>query len=237
MFIAIAAGALTVILLAVVYLVWPSWQRTLLPIGPLTKEARETKQQAVAATIAKGDLSACDAYANLVIDGANYRTVCRNNIAMNLAMQNLDPAYCQQLDGMLMNKLDCMEKVFNVIVGNASEISACNSFQQNALVERCKNLFLIKEAKRRGDPLVCSTIADESKRITCRDEAFLVEFGLNSKDFNCSLFSSDLEYDCTAFRRMLAPTSSERPLACEDLKTISMQEICFNTVHLTATNQ
>ncbi|KKU49290.1 hypothetical protein A3H10_01740 [Candidatus Uhrbacteria bacterium RIFCSPLOWO2_12_FULL_46_10] len=232
-FIAIAAGALTVILIAVVYLVLPGWRRVLSPLEPLTKEAREMKQQAVAETITGGDLAACDAYANLVIDGANYRIVCRNNIALNLAMQNLDPAYCQQLDGVLMNRLDCTEKVFNAVASNASEISACNSLQQNDLVDRCKNLFLIKEARRRGDPLVCSVITNEPNRTVCRDEAFLVEFGLNLKDFNCSLFSPDFEYDCNTVRHMLASVPLREASTCEDLKTISMRQVCFNAMYLT----
>ena len=67
-------------------------------------------QQNVKSIIQSGDPSQC-ASVNVVADGVNYETVCKNNIAWNTAQANLDVAACNALDNKLMSIADCQSSV------------------------------------------------------------------------------------------------------------------------------
>src|SRR3989338_10878165 len=68
-------------------------------------------QEQTAEVIKQGDIAKCDSFDGKVIEGVDYGAVCRNNVSINLATQNLDPSYCDKLDETMMNINYCKRTV------------------------------------------------------------------------------------------------------------------------------
>lgn len=141
------------------------------------------------------DINACDQF-DQIVDGVNYRTVCRNNIYWNRAIAEGDFATCDQLDGVLMTAIDCQNQVLQKKIASGGQLAICDTMPV-ALREQC--VFLYWGERAQQDVSACKNIADQRAVATC-EGASLYGAASRGDEPVCSRYTSDLvSADCDAY--------------------------------------
>jgi hypothetical protein len=193
----VRGGALALIIVAsaVFYFVYRAKQRESAGSTPAQIESQ------AAAIIKSGDVSQCSSI-DRVVNGVNYETVCKNNIAWDKAQQDLDIAACNDLDGKLMSVADCQNSVIDGLVAKAKDFSVCGKFS-GPLKNTCENQYWSASAAAKIDPSLCKNIISSSSAASMNCEYNII---LNAPEgavgaFQCSIFSGQVKTDCENYQK------------------------------------
>lgn len=180
-------------------------------------EGGEIKLQEQAADIIKSkDFSRCDE-----ISDPTYKTVCVNNIAMNVAQETGDVSYCDKMDNKLVPKEDCeRQAVFAKSVEN-EDIKVCEGATIELVRRDCENGLWQSLAFKRGDIKLCENIKTENEKNYCHDNYLLnKEFAgkINKLDCN-SLREVQAQEDCRQVKKNAAQ-------ACRAVQSTLFTDYC-----------
>ncbi len=206
------------IIVGVIFFMAPRSQPTNIPAS-----AAPASEQAVASTIQGGTLQDCDQYANTIIGGINYRTVCRNNVAMRMAMTKLDYTQCQNLDDKLVSISSCEQAVVREALAKNLDASYCASVGSDALKTYCQTTFVQDEVSRSGNNKLCDTLTGDLRSI-CVANAFTVVLNTNPKNIDCTIAPTGEGKDCLALRAELAKDITKRN--CSNIQNRGLMQIC-----------
>src|SRR3989344_5835460 len=87
--------------------------------------------------IQKSDLEECDNVRGQIVNGVDYGTVCRNNIAHRKALAEGNVAYCDLLDNVLMSKDACVKEVLAQKIAKEPSLGVCEDAQTEDQKEVC----------------------------------------------------------------------------------------------------
>lgn len=162
-------------------------------------------QELAAPIIAKKNFDECDR-----IPDAQYRTVCVNNIALALAAETQDIAYCEKIDNMLVSREGCERDVVLKKSVEQEDIAVCGEATSETVREQCGDNFYIGMALRKDDGSFCDRLGDKAKADFCHDQyVVLKKFGGDAKNFDCSSLriAQDRE-DCEYVRKSFGETGT-----------------------------
>lgn len=178
----------------------PTTATTTISESSLSNEQILRLQEQVGEIIASKDFSKCDN-----VSSPYYRTVCINNIALNLAQEKQDITYCQRLDDRLLSIYECEASiVFGKSLAN-EDIGVCAETKNDILRKRCEKNFWPSLALKKADINLCNNVQPEEK-IVCRDRyIFEKEFANQPTDvikkFNCLKFEDkQTRADCALYK-------------------------------------
>lgn len=173
-------------------------------------------QAAAQAIIQSGDVSQC-ASVNAVVDGANYETVCKNNIAWNDAVTNLDINACNGLDNRLMSIANCQNAVIAGLINKDKTLATCDQFT-GTLKDSCVTAYWVSVATSGQDPSLCGNIVSSSSRasLDCEYDVLISSVSNGTSTPSCSLFAGIVKTDCANIAKG----------ACAAIRNVTFQQIC-----------
>lgn len=172
-------------------------------------------KQNVADIIKSENLSQCDG-----IEDAQYRKVCINNIAQNLAQKNLDVTYCDKLDNENFSVSDCKEAVIDELSIKNKDISICDKL---ADLSGCRRQYWQIIALKYDNVSLCDQAQDDEQKNLCRNNYVLQKFFLNDpKKTDCSQFAS------TAVQDDCKEVEDNPQRGCQKLSSEIFSEYCLN---------
>lgn len=177
--------------------------------------------QSETASIVKGkDFSECEK-----IKDDLYKTVCVNNIALNLAKEKQDISYCEKVDNAFIPRKSCEQDVILPKSINKEDIAVCQETKDAELRVRCQNSFYTQLALKKGDIKICDKEKNKDVFDTCFD-TYKVEndFTKNAAAFDCQLLrGSQARDDCSGVKKNMAEL-----LPCPRLGSGLFQSYCRN---------
>ena len=158
-------------------------------------------QEQAGAIIKTKDFQGCDE-----IKDETYKTVCVNNIASNLANENLDISYCQKIDDKLVPIKDCEAQVIFKKSLDKESVDICQETKYQELQKQCQESFWLTSAARKEKPELCDNIQVIEGREFCRDAyLFQTQFTENASNFNCAQFkNNEVAEDCKIFKENIS---------------------------------
>ena len=176
--------------------------------GPLTAEEEIKLQEKAAEIIKTGDFDKCQEIENQI-----YRTVCINNIALNLAQEKQDISYCQKLDDELVSIAGCERQVLFTKSQDKEDINVCNETKNSEIQKECQESFWPSLALNKKDINLCNNITVEQEKNSCRDNyLFKQEFTKSESDFDCQRFySQQVKSDCQIYKENIL---NKKSIAC-----------------------
>jgi len=189
-------------------------------LKPLTPEEELELQKRAAEIIKTKNFDSCTE-----IENELYRTVCINNIALNLAEETQDISYCQRLDDKLVSVANCERNVLLEKSLDKEDIGICDETSNSEVQKVCQDVFWQSLALEKGDSSVCEGAGEEEERNACFDiYLFNQEFLESEADFDCQKFySQDVKEDCESFKEML----STDEMNCGTLASSLFLDRCF----------
>lgn len=154
-----------------------------------------------AQAIKNNDIDACNQL-DQVVDGVNYKTVCRNNIALNTALANGDVSQCKLVDGLLVSVADCEFQTIRAKALKKESIAICDEATVLKSREQCRAEFVFALAMQRNDGSVCNDARDAQSKTDCLN-AYAAErlFDSRERSADCSLFvGDDVQRDCNLYQ-------------------------------------
>lgn len=107
------------------------------------------------------------------IQDAQYKIICINNIARNLANKELDPRWCLELDNEMMLQKDCISKIVYAKTMKEESVDACNLLIQYGYNEtditECQFSFWFNLALVKKDIEVCNNFKVAEDISACKD--------------------------------------------------------------------
>lgn len=193
-------------------------------ISPEKEKPGQSVGDRAAAIIRGGDIRACDQL-DQVFDGVNYRTVCRNNIALNLAKEKGDVRYCNDIDNVLVSTADCERQVLYVVSIDRESIDACDAASIPEVRAQCRDAFFLALALKKKDASICNRAETQQAKMSCSDGyVFRNEFLGHSGTFDCSKFAgSEFGRDCLQYQKDL---TSGLPMECSLFQTSEFSQHC-----------
>ena len=188
-------------------------------------ELSPEEQQALVAEIIKtGQIERCAEAKGFIVDGIDYQTVCRNNIAFNLALSRLDLSSCSLLDDKLMSIEDCQQQVLLTKLAQENDLAVCDQAPTQALASSCQNAYWFQQAFEKQDISLCDKLTDSLAQTDCRDSNLIEQLILMPDDVSCNQFSEFLLFqnDCINFKEALEGDIS----GCDLIKDIRLQNTC-----------
>jgi hypothetical protein len=122
--------------------------------------------------IKSGDASKC-ASVNQVADGVNYETVCKNNIAQNKAVANLDISACNNLDDKLMSIAGCQSEIIAMLAAKATSVSFCDQWS-GVQGNGCRINFWTDAAMKSDNASPCANVSVSSSQVAACETDFLM---------------------------------------------------------------
>lgn len=175
----------------------------------ITVEEELQLQNQVVNIVSALDFSGCDSVENEL-----YRTVCVNNIALQLAEKNLDVSYCQKIDDTLILISDCERKVVFKKSIDTENIAVCGEAQNQSVQETCKNSFYSNLAKKKDDVSICNQIQDKLGADACYNSYIIYTVG--TEDLDCLLLKGEeaqlecaRQKDTPVFRDTTTPSNTD----------------------------
>ncbi|OHA84612.1 MAG: hypothetical protein A2408_03115 [Candidatus Yonathbacteria bacterium RIFOXYC1_FULL_52_10] len=191
--------------------------------GGLSSDQEVLLQNEVSALVEQGQIDSCDQ-----IKDTMYRTVCRNNIALNKAQETLDVSNCALLDDVLVPRVDCERSVVNAKALRDESVSVCDEMVVEEEKTACKDNFYLSLALKKNDQTLCDQ-APEEKQSSCRDEfsfATVMSGGLATTQ--CDLFDDQkMEKDCNVLQGSLDSQASLTQEFCSEFATEVFQKHCI----------
>lgn len=166
----------------------------------LAEQKRQDKEtiEKIASFIKTNDIAQCDSVER-VIDGTNYKTVCRNNIFSKRAVENLDFAACGNLDNVLRSISDCKKIVLGLLIEKEGVLSACEKVPPD-MESFCPDVYWNFAARGKMDPRLCANISSAAGILNCQNNILSISITEN-KTVDCSLFTEDsVKTDCLAYK-------------------------------------
>lgn len=183
-------------------------------------------EDTLAQVIQGGDIARCDRL-DRVVDGVNQRTVCRNNIALNLAKEKGDVRYCKDLDDVLVKRDACEQDVLFEKAVQDKDMSVCGGLSDAIVRARCENNYAEAISLQSGDMNACKIISDEGRRQDCMNVYILrTTFTAGKESGNCSTFIGDaIQKDCALYNSFL---SFKQPVSCFNMQTQIFRNFCLS---------
>ncbi|OGF73836.1 hypothetical protein A3J56_00450 [Candidatus Giovannonibacteria bacterium RIFCSPHIGHO2_02_FULL_46_20] len=157
-------------------------------------------QEQTAEVIKQGDIAKCDSFDGKIIEGVDYGTVCRNNVSINLATQNLDPSYCDKLDETMMNINDCKRTVIQKKVQETKDVATCDLWSDQSERSACINFYWRSKAVQSDNTTFCDNATDNDAKTLCIDDVFVERLISKSDSVQCTSFPTTLRNDCVAYK-------------------------------------
>jgi hypothetical protein len=185
-----------------------------------TQPSDQAFRDDVAAIIKSGDLAACDS-ANRILDGVNYRTVCRNNIFWNEAQSNLDFTACEGLDDRLMSVKDCETSVMVGLLRKEKSLSVCNTVP-DALKAACPSAYWSLAAVDQDNVTLCRNLPSSTEPNCERN--FLISLSAAGA-------SSSIALPCADFTeaRLRSECGALQEKNCAAIADPLLKAACFRT--------
>lgn len=192
--------------------------------GKLTQEQEMELQERASEIIKTNDFGKCQE-----IENEMYRTVCINNIALNLAREKQDVSYCQKLDDKLISVAGCERGIVLNKSLEKEDINICLEAENNEIKKECQESFWQNLAFKKGDIRFCDNISDEEKKIFCRDSyLFGAEFVKSASGFDCEKFQLlEAESDCRIYKENI---SAKKDADCKVFKSNLFLNYCLLSV-------
>lgn len=219
---------LIVILISVLSLVY------FLIFSPKEQEVEEIEKSAVeielelqkqASEIVKTkDFDKCDE-----IEDETYRTVCVNNIALNLAKETQDIFYCRKLDDKLIGIKTCELNIATKKAYDEEDVKYCDDIQDLEFRGFCIMRTWATFALKKGDRELCDNIKLIENKEACYDNIiFKTEFVDEEVDFDCNKFYNErLKEDCKLYEGI--SLNKEKFITCRQFKSNLFLEHCVAT--------
>jgi len=152
------------------------------------------------------------------IEDELYKKVCVNNIALNLANEELDIGYCQKLDNELVSIADCVNQVIFAKSMDKEDIEVCGETNNQELQKNCEDSFWLSLAIKKEDISLCENKAGEKEQNICHNSYLLQkEFSADTAGFDCEKFKgSQGKADCDTFKKDMAENNFNN---CGNLKS------------------
>lgn len=127
-----------------------------------------------------------------------YKKVCVNNVAVELAKENLDLSYCTKVDGQLISENYCQEQVLLLKFEKEETGDFCKELRNTSEQENCLINFYNRLALKKDNADICQNIADTKQAELCHDNYIVSKiFTQNQGKIDCSLLkNSDAKSDC-----------------------------------------
>lgn len=168
------------------------------------------------------DFKRCDE-----IKDETYKTVCINNIALNLAQEKQDISYCQKIDDKLIPIKDCERQVIFTKSLEKEDINICKETQNQEIQKQCQDSFWPSLALAKNDVNLCNNALAEQEKSFCRDNyLFQKEFVQDAKVFVCEKFNDiQVGEDCKNFKENIGEPKT--PELCANLKSNLFLNYCL----------
>ncbi len=178
----------------------------------------------VAQIVAGGRIDDCEKIHGR-IDGVDYKTVCKNNVALKTALDNLDFGACGLLDGKLVTRESCEFEVLQKKISQKHSSTICDEVPSR-LKKACLDRYWFEEAVVGGGPELCKKMVSEEAIGQCQKELLFVLAAQSPEKFSCTSFQKNLQSDCSLLKNILAaklPDIAE----CGRLSSLDLKELCF----------
>lgn len=168
-------------------------------ISPMPTPPGLTNQEVMdktASLIKAGDINACDSVDKMV-NGVNYRTVCRDNILEEQAKKNLDFSACDKTSNSSAVKDACKRNIIGLILKKEGKISACGSVPEE-FIQTCKNIYWSNLALEQKNPKPCDNLLPAAAVYSCQSNLMDYLFKRGDK-VDCSIFTDKkVKLECMA---------------------------------------
>ncbi|VAW11539.1 hypothetical protein MNBD_BACTEROID05-650 [hydrothermal vent metagenome] len=189
---------------------------------PISVEKEIILQKQAGDIINTGDIKACDQ-----IDNDMYKSVCRNNIALELAQKNLDIKGCENIENETTKGSCLLDVSLKSAIQNKSAL-VCESIKDEKSRAQCVELYYVNTAVNKSGEDTCANIADVNGKTLCQDTNILYDgFSLDSSKFNCEQFKSENSInDCKAFQEIVKTQPGPMDTFCAYFKTNLFKRFC-----------
>ena len=143
----------------------------------------EAIAQEVSKIVAKGDFDACNK-----INNEEYKIICKNNVALELASKELDAKWCLELDDERIGREDCVSSIILQKAVEQDDIDICREAEELGYinsVELCSANFLVTKAIRENKKEYCDGINNETYKDNCEKQVFMASFFKDPINTNC----------------------------------------------------
>ncbi len=167
------------------------------PINPADLSAEQKKQnqatmEKTASLVSAKDPAQCD-LVDKMVNGINYKTVCRNNIYYNMSADNLDFSACEKLVDMSVD--DCQKRVMLLSLSKEQGLSVCDKVPEK-LKSSCPDAYWNFMAISQKDPALCAKTSTPETNLGCQNNV-LVYLASQKESINCSFFEEkQVKSDC-----------------------------------------
>lgn len=185
-------------------------------------ERNEIQLQELAGEIIKGkNFDDCKK-----IDDAYYEAVCMNNIALEVAYEQLDVQYCQKMDNALVPIAECERRVVLQKSIKQENVVICDEATDQNVRVQCRESFLFSLALAKNSIAICTQGETVQQKNDCSNTyLFQKEFIANPRAFDCSRFVGvDMQGDCKTFTK---PASVAGFGACDGLHSELFIQYCM----------
>ena len=192
---------------------------------------RVEQETLISGIIRGGNIAACDGINYKSANGADYRTICRNNIALNTALDKGAPENCAQVDDKMISRRDCELEAATKSFEAGGDESVCKKLSTTPTQEDCSRGYWITKGIRDNSAKSCDGAPNESEQNSCRDQFLLSELinvSSTSPKISCGAFvNSNFRQDCDKFQRaMTLQNSVARKSACGLIADIGLRLAC-----------
>ncbi|MEK7193272.1 MAG: hypothetical protein AAB652_00610 [Patescibacteria group bacterium] len=207
------------ILLGIIFFIYQNNKGVTFPRGASTEEKVSVIRE-------KGTMEDCALVRGVMVNGTDYETVCRNNVAYQLALKTLDPKYCKGLDNKLVSVEQCESEILLKKINTGADIAVCGGASVQGAEIYCRDVYRLREAIQKGDEALCDTIEDIGSRAPCRERVAIEGLVKNPSGADCSRFSGSLTRDCRNFKNAL--NGGDRN-ACTIITNDRLRSECINS--------
>lgn len=146
-----------------------------------------------ASLIRAKDPAQCD-LVDKIVNGVNYKTVCRNNIYYNMAADNLDFSACEKLVDMSIE--DCQKRVMLLSLSTEQSLAVCDRVPEK-LKSSCPDAHWNFSAVTQKDPSLCARTSTPEANLSCQNNVLITLAIQKETNIACSYFSNKtVKEDC-----------------------------------------
>lgn len=204
--------------------------KTLLDKAPELKTLSREEQQAVVAAIGTaGNIELCKYAEGLNINNLDYYALCKNNVSLREGIEKQSFSACDNVDGTLLSKEDCLNQVLMRSIGSAKNSAICDDAPIN-IKDNCYYLYWFNQAVLNDDVGLCSSLENIESKNNCQDEFGIHKLFEKKEKFECSDFVSiDLRSSCELFDEVTAEQNSS-PSDCDRISHPRFRSQCVDGV-------
>lgn len=191
------------------------------------KEFSETEkelklQEQVSEIIKTKDFTQCDK-----INDATNKTVCVNNIALNLAQEKQDVSYCQKIDDKLIPRAECKWQIVSTKALEKENIEVCKEAQNKEIQTQCAANFYNSLALKKNDIEICNQLKDNEKTDNCYNTFLIVkDFTRDSGKFDCLVLRGNaIQKDCKKVQEFI---KTRKGNICAEVKNPLFLPFCLS---------